>query len=174
MIYLNWKKIPFIFVIFIQIQILNACAIEHQEPPAAEIFLHTRFLVDQFNVTWEIANISKSFANMHANFSLKNSSTVWKLSLDNVNGINLTRIDAGESVRCSMECSLLNSDKKFQVKKSHDFDNYQAYVQLFKFDDITVYVKYVELKGDVLKLRCQMNILGPRITETHATSAILR
>ena len=171
---MNWRKTSFVFVIFIHIQLLNACAIKDQEPPTAEILLHTRFLVDQFNVTWEIANISKSFADMYANFSLENSSTMWTLSLDNVSGINLTRIDRGESVRCTMQRSLLNSDKKFQIKRSHEFGGYQAYVHLFNFDDVVEYIKIVESRDDVLKLFCQMDILGPRVTTTHATSGILK
>lgn len=78
-----------------------------------EILLDTQYAIEEFNLTWRVANFSQIFDTVHAEFSPKNNSTKWRIRLVDKRVIYLCRCDIGEPVNVELKYCLVTRYKTF-------------------------------------------------------------
>lgn len=170
---------------------LNVSVTSIEEIPKEEIRIDTQYAREEFYMTWRIVNYSKIFDTVHAEFSLKNSSTAWKLSLIDKEHIYLERTDTREPVTVDIEYRLITHYKTFADKKFQKFDTF--YHPSVKLLDLEMHAsrdkrvapildnhqeekqqKPIKFDNDVFKLHCSMKVLGPPLTKIVRSSDFLK
>lgn len=111
-----------------------------QEGPEAEISLDTEYIAEVFNLNWSIANYSQIFDTVIADFSLKNSSTDWRVSLFSKKIIILERRDSGEeSVNVKSNCTSITQYNTFHDQRIVKFNRGST---LYKLQLLVLEKKY--------------------------------
>lgn len=189
MILLNSKKC--LCVLLFMNFILNIIATSIEEIAKEEIRIDTQYAREEFYLTWRIINYSTIFDTVQAEFSLKNSSTTWKLNLIDKAHIYLERTDTKEPVTADIEYRLITHYKTFADKKFQKFDAF--YHPSLKLLDLEMHSsrdkrvapvlenhqnekqqKPIKFDNDVFKLHFSMKILGPPITRIVRSSDFLK
>lgn len=189
MIFISSKK--YLYVLFILNQMLNIGVTDNEEISKEEIRIDTQYAVEEFYLTWRIVNYSEIFHTVHADFSLKNSSTTWKLSLIDKSHIYLERTDNKEPVTVDIEYRLITHHKTFADKKFQKFEMINH--STLKLLDLEMHAsrdkrvapllddlenektqKPIKFDNDVFKLHCSLKVLGPPITKIVRSSDLLK
>lgn len=186
---LNSKKcLCLLLIVNLMLNVSVTCI---EEIPKEEIRIDTQYAIEEFYLTWRIVNYSKIYDTVHAEFSLKNSSTAWKLSLIDKEHIYLERTDTREPVTVDIEYRLITHYKTFADKKFQKFDAfYHPSVKLLALEmhasrDKRVapildnhqeekQQKPIKFDNDVFKLHCSMKVLGPPLTRIVRSSDFLK
>lgn len=133
------------------------------------ILLDTKYSIEEFNLTWRIANFSQLFDTVHAEFPLKNNSTIWKLRLLDKRFIYLCRCDKGEPVNVELKYCLATRYKIFQGETFHKFLGDNS-AQILSLDVCEPPYKggnrlFIEFENDTLEFFCTMKMVGPALTK---------
>lgn len=141
------------------------------------ILLDTKYAIEEFNLTWRVANFSQIFDTVHAEFSLKNSSTKWKLRLANKRVIYLCRCDNGEPVNVELKYCLVTRYKTFEGETFHKF----LIGNSFQILSMHVYNPnkdgnslLIEFEKDTLEFFCTIKIIGPALTKIARSDDFLK
>lgn len=132
------------------------------------VLLDTKYTIEEFNLTWRVANFSQIFDTVHAEFPLKNNSTIWKLRLVDKRFIYLCRCDRGEPVNVELKYCLVSRYKTFEGETFHKFLAGNS-AQILSLD---VYKSHkdesrllIEFENDTLEFFCTLKMVGPALTK---------
>lgn len=132
------------------------------------ILLDTNYAIEEFNLTWRVANFSQIFDTVHAEFPIKKNSTMWKLRLVDKRCIYLCRCDRGEPVNVELKYRLVTRYKIFEGETFHKFLS----ENIVRILDLDIYKPYkggdrllIEFENDTLEFACTMKMVGPALTK---------